>query len=113
MRICNFALLLVTFLAALCGSSVAAPGNVPRYRQYITTPDSTANQELTVTVVSVDAGRRTILVEESPGAVIVTSDTVFDNNLRLDELKAGLKVRVIGIALSDGRVQASEVHAAR
>jgi hypothetical protein len=44
---------------------------------------------------------------------MVTSDTVFDNNLRLDELKAGLKVRVIGIALSDGRVQASEVHAAK
>jgi len=110
MRICKSALLLAAFMLALTGISVAAPLNTGRFT---TSQDSSAKQELVVTVVSVDMDHKTIQVEESPGSIMVTAGTVFDSDVQLGKLKAGTKVKVVGIPLPDGKLQASEIHAAK
>jgi hypothetical protein len=115
MRVSKFALVFAAF-TFMAGTSLAAVVNAaqpPASQDQAQNQDPGQKQELVVTVVSVDPKHKTIQVEEAPGTIMVASETVYDPDVQLDKLRAGIKIKVVGIPSPDGKqLQASEIHAA-
>ena len=71
-----------------------------------------AKKTLTATVVAVDADNKTISFEEVTTPVAITPATMFDDDVQLDKLKAGTKVKLTLITTADNKAEAVEVRKA-
>lgn len=78
-----------------------------------TAPDKQDMKELVATVESVNAEQKTIKVQELTDPVVITDRTVFDDDVQLNKLHAGSKVKLVGTTSADGKFHAVEVRAAK
>jgi Cu/Ag efflux protein CusF len=115
MRICK---LLMTsavcagFLASAYGSPLQTSA-APLAQQTAQDKQDNMKKELLATVVSVDPQQKTIKIEEIGSPIAVTSNTAFDDDVQLDKLKAGTKVKLVLNATPDGKFEAAEVRAVK
>lgn len=74
---------------------------------------SQAKRQIVATVQAVNAEAKMIKVAEMETPIVVTDATVFDDEVQLDKLRAGTKVKVIGAPSDDGKFQAAEIRVAK
>jgi|GEM_PF-2263504 len=72
-----------------------------------------AAKEIVATVESVNAAEKTIKVAEMSDPIFITDSTAFDDEVQLDKLRAGVKVKIVGAPAADGKFQATEIRVAK
>lgn len=76
-------------------------------------PDKQEQKEMVATVETVNAEQKTIKVQEMKDPIVIDDSTVFDDDVQLSKLHAGVKVKLVGTTSADGKFHAAEVRAAK
>lgn len=70
-------------------------------------------KEKVATVEAVNVEEKTFKIAESSEVIVVTRATVFDDEVQLDKLRSGTKVRIVGVPAADGTFKATEIRVAK
>ena len=107
-------MLIPQLLLAVAALTVAVtPDLLARADDRPTTQTAQSKKEMVATVQAVNSEEKTIKVAEMPELIVVTDATVFDDEVQLDKLREGTKVKIVGAPSADGKFQASEIRVAK
>jgi len=94
-------------------TAVIVPDAWARAQEHLTARAAQARKEILATVLAIDAGQSTIRIEELAEPVIVMDTTLVDDEVKLDRLRAGTKVKIAGASSADRIFQAFKIGVAR
>ncbi len=105
-------LLVLMFVSASLVSQAALAGAGLQTRDERASSEDGAKKKMTATVVTVDPANSTISFEEIDMPVAITVSTVFDDEVKLDKLKPGTKVKLVLMTREDNKAEAVEIRKA-
>lgn len=107
-------MLIPQLLLALASLTVAVtPALLARAEDPPSAQAAPSTKEKLATVESVNVEEKTFKIAESSEVIVVTRATVFDDEVQLEKLRSGTKVRIVGISSEVGKFQASEIRVAK
>lgn len=109
MRRSLFALM---FASACLFSNAAANGTAVEAHNINSSVDDGAKKQMAGTILSVDAENKMLSIQEMSSPIVITSATVFDDEVQLEKLKPGTKVMLVLVTNADNKTEAAEVRKA-
>jgi hypothetical protein len=101
-------------LLALASLTVAVmPDLLARTEDQPSAQAAQPTKEILATVEAVNVEEKTFKIAETSEVIVVTRATVFDDEVQLDKLRSGTKVRIVGVPSADGKFQATEIRVAK
>jgi Cu/Ag efflux protein CusF len=100
------------FVSACLFSHAAAGGTGLEPHNVNSSVEEAAKKQIAGTIVSVDAENKMLSIQELSAPIMITSATVFDDDVQLDKLKPGTKVQLVLVTNADNKIEAAEVHKA-